>query len=266
MKSWRHPSDQNEIVPVNDNEAIEMASLQEQAVENQEDNVIEDQRLMSIICKPRREYAILTKKEVKYLRSSYKENHPLKTQSIYQYIHDFADYRSRELILDQCWNIEGELHKPLDLVAKTHVVQAWKSDSTTSMDVSLDDDALREAWEFDKDHHKITDFDAITCLSENIKEPLLFAWACQNMPEERGFFYNTAKKWNLNIIKPLKRIFGINKFMANCTSVYKWIMFVKSLFFGLLFSLLCFIDSFKDLMLAGILEHFSKRIFVCNYY
>ena len=38
VKSWRHPSDQEEIVPVNDNEAIEMASLQEQAVENQEDN------------------------------------------------------------------------------------------------------------------------------------------------------------------------------------------------------------------------------------
>ena len=118
MKRWRNPSDQKE--PADDNEDIEMTSMnEEQAIQNQEDGLIIDQRLMFIICKPRKENSILSKKEVKYLRSSYEKNHTVKSEYFYQYIHDFADYKSGELIIDQCWSFERELHKPADLESKT---------------------------------------------------------------------------------------------------------------------------------------------------
>ena len=143
IKSWRNPSvDVQKVpeVPENDNEGIEMVSLREQPTQNTEDCIIEDQHLMSIICKPRKENTILTRNEVKRLRSSFEQHHPLKTECLYQYIHDFADYKSLELILDQFWNFERELHKPQDLKSKIHVVQAWKSDSTASITNSLEEE------------------------------------------------------------------------------------------------------------------------------
>ena len=266
IKSWRNPSvDVQKVpeVPENDNEGIEMASLQEQPAESQEDGVIEDQRLLSIICKPRKENTIITKREVKYLRSMYKKHHPMKIECFYQYVHDFADYKSLELIMDQFWNFERELHKTSDLEANTHVVQAWKSDSTSSIANSLNDEFITEAWNFDKDHYLLTDFDAITCLSENIKEPTLLSWTNQNMAEERGPGYNLGKTWNLKICKPLKKLFHVSFIINSCSSFYKCLMLTKSLLIGLFFSFSCFIDSFKDLILASILWHFSEKILVC---
>ena len=45
------------------------------------------------------------------LKKSYERCHPTRLNWFYQFVRDFADYKSLELIIDQAWVFERDLHK-----------------------------------------------------------------------------------------------------------------------------------------------------------
>ena len=238
------------------NNDIEMSSLEEQPIETNK----QDQILMGIICKTRRENDILNLHEIQTLKTSYEIYHETNVQLFYQYIRDFADYKSLELIMDQAWTFEKNLHRGKTNTVSNEIYSSGAAEQDVTIGSADDKDILQEAWEFDDLEHSITDYNAAAFLNENVSNEVLKAWIFQHIREERGAGYALEKQFHLKILKPLLPAWKKLKMYDN---FFKGLMVTKSLLQGLVFSIICFLDAIKDIMLIFIIWHFSHKILVC---
>ena len=237
------------------NNDIEMAPLGEQSTETKK----QDQVLMSIICKKRESSDILSVKEIKALKTSYEFYHETNLTWYYQYIRDFADFKSLELIMDQSWSFEKDLHRGKVEPVSNELYSAGDAEKDKTIASADDQDVIHEAFQFDDSEHHISSLHAATCLNENVNNDVLKVWIFQHLREERGFGYN-LEKFQMKIVKPFMPFW---KKIQSFNSFFKLMMITKSLLFGLGFSIMSFLDAIKDVILVLIIWFFSNKILVC---
>ena len=231
----------------------EMTPFEEQSIVTKK----EDQTLMGIICKKRRKNDVLNLHEIKALESSYEIYHESNLQLFYQYIRDFADFKSLELIMDQAWTFEKNLHRGKSETVANEIYEGGAAEQVVTIGSADDKDLLNEAWQFGDLEHDTSDYNAAACLNENVSNNVLKAWIFQHQREERGIGYFLEKKIQMNIFGPLWRKLKMHD------KIFKTLMVTKALLHGLCLSILCFLDSFKDISLVLIIWHFSDKILVC---
>ena len=156
--------------------------------------------------------------QLNLLITIYKAHHdcPGKIEEFYQYVHDLADYKTVELVLDHIWPIELRLHRNNTL-------------------------------------------EAVKCIQNEIKDPNLTFWVFDHLGDERGAIYKT-KRWLFQcFVEP----FNVKK--HKCCRVFTLCLIVlKHFTFSIAKCILCYNDTFKDLMLITILWHMTNNILVSN--
>ena len=166
----------------------------------------------------------------------------------YEYVHDFADCQTCELIIDQAWAFEQILHK-----GAVESVETESTDVSDGIKIESTHGILNEIW------HDINDFKAASYINENVNDNILKAWIFHHIRRERGPSYHLQKKLHLKIVQPLMPVW--NK-MKSFEKMYHCFMVTKALLYGLFLSILCFMDVMKDIILASMIWFYSETILV----
>ena len=87
------------------------------------ENGFEDEKLLEIVSIKRDDSVVLSETEISDLMESYKRHHPDNIQWFYGIVKDYGDHRTHELIMDQAWTMELEMHKESTVTEED--IQKW---------------------------------------------------------------------------------------------------------------------------------------------